>query len=227
MNPTIATLDLERRVTTLADQARELVITDQESYDRGAALLRGVVSLRIEIVDHHAEMKRTTHRAWQAAIAAEKKLLDPVAEAERIYKARLTAYEAEQRRIEAEARAQAEKEALAFAEAQREREIEEAEAAGADAAEVAAICAEPLPAVLAELPPPAFQRAAGISTANNWKGECISIAQLVQAIAAGKANINLVAANGTAINALARATRGTLTVPGIKFFNEPTVRARR
>ena len=53
------------------------------------------------------------------------------------------------------------------------------------------------------------------------------MAALVRAIAKGEANIGLVAADQSAINALARSTRGTLQVPGIRFYNEPAVRARR
>jgi hypothetical protein len=227
MNPTIATTDLERRASTLAEEARAFGVNSQESYDLAAVRLRALVSLRIEILDHHKDMKARAYQAHQAVIAAEKKLLDPVAEAERIYKHRIGAYEAEQGRLEEEARAKAEAESHAQAAAQREREIEQAEAAGADAEEVAAICAEPLPLVIPEPPPATFQKAAGISIANAWKGECLSLAQLVKAIADGKANIGLVMANGPAINALARATRGTLQVPGIRFFNQPAVRARR
>lgn len=225
MSPTHA--EFSDRVITLPDQARAIEITDQASYDRAAEAVRGVAQLRKEIVAHHEPMKQTAHAAWQAVLAQEKKLLDPVSEAERIYKFRLAAYETEQRRIEAEARAKAQREADALAAEQREREIEHAEAAGADAHEVAAICAEPLPMVVPEVPEPTFQRAAGVSTAANWKGECTSIARLVQAVAAGTANISLVEANQTAINSLARATRGTLQVPGIRFYNEPQVRVRR
>lgn len=219
--------DFRDRVSTLADQARALQVMDQESYDRAAQAVRGVAQLRKEIVAHHEPMKRAAHAAWQAVLEQERKLLDPVAEAERIFKQRLAAYDAEQRRIEAESRAQAQKKADALAAVQREHEIEAAELAGADAQEIAAICNEPLPVVMPDVSEPVFQKAAGISTAANWKGTCISLQQLVKAIAEGKANLNLVSDNPTAINQLARATRGTLQVPGIRFYNEPSVRVRR
>jgi hypothetical protein len=227
MNPMVPTTDLERRTATLADDARALEIAGRATYELAAERLRAVVGLRMEIIDHHKEMKQRSYQAWQAVIAAEKKLLDPVAEAETIYKHRIGAYESEQRRIEEEARARADAEARAKAAAEREREIELAEAAGADAEEVAAICAEPLPLVVEQPAPPTFRRAAGVSTAHNWKGECFSLAQLVRAIVKGEANLTMVAADQSAINALARATRGTLTIPGIRFYDEAKVRARR
>lgn len=227
MSPTIANTDLERRVLSLPDQARSLKVYDQETYNLATGRLRGCVSLRIEIVDHHKDMKSKAYQAHQAVCAAEKKLLDPVAEAEAILKHSIAVFETEQKRIEDERRRQAEAEERARAEAEREREIEAAEAAGADAEEVAAICAEPLPLKAPTLPEPTFQRARGISTANPWKAECTSLQLLVRAIAKGEANIGLVMVNQPALNALARSTRGTLTVPGIKFFSEANVRARR
>jgi hypothetical protein len=220
------TRDLETRALTLAGQARALAVTDQPSYELAAERLLAVADLRREIVAHHEPIKRAAHTAWQQVLAAEKRLLDPVTDAERIYKARIASYEADQRRIEAEARAKAEAEARRLAEEQREREIEQAEAEGADLAEVTAMIAAPLPAIRPQ-EQPAFQSARGITTAANWKGEVTSLEALVKAIAAGKANIGLVMANETAINQLARATRGTLEVPGIRFFSQATVRAGR
>jgi len=98
---------------------------------------------------------------------------------------------------------------------------------GADLVEVTAMLAAPLPAIRPQGQQPAFQSARGISTATNWKGEVISLDALVNAVAAGKASSSLVMANEVAITRLARATRGTLQVPGIRFFSQATVRAGR
>jgi hypothetical protein len=218
--------ELEEKTLTLAEQAKALKIVDQQSYQIAAERLIAVADLRREILAHHAPIKKSAHESWQQVIAAEKRLLDPVAEAECIYKAGIAAFEREQRRIEAEARAKAEAEARRLAEEQRERELEQAEAEGADAEEIAAMVNAPL--VVAPPPvEPAFQHAKGVTTAMNWKGEVISLEALVKAIAASKANINLVMANETAINQLARATHGTLQVPGIRFSSQPVVRAGR
>jgi hypothetical protein len=153
-----------------------------------------------------------------------KKLLDPVAEAERIYQTAIGEYEAEQRRIEAKARAKAEEEARRKAEEQLERELEQAEAEGADEEEIAAMINAPLVVVPPKIES-SFQQAKGVSVASNWKGEVVSLGKLVKAVAAGEANSNLVMANETAIHQLARATRGTLPVPGVRFYSQATVRA--
>jgi hypothetical protein len=218
--------ELETRALTLADQAKALKITDQPSYNLAVERLLGVAALRREIVAHHEPMKKAAHQAWQQVITGEKKLLDPVELAEQTYKTAIAAYEAEQRRIEAQARAKAEAEARRAAEEALERQLQEAEGQGADAEEVAAMIAAPL--VVA--PPrvePTFQQAKGVSIATNWRGEVVSLEKLVQAIAAGQASIGLVMPNQTSINALAKATRNTLAIPGIRFFSEPVVRAGR
>jgi hypothetical protein len=218
--------ELENKTLTLTQEARALAVTDQPSYKLAVERLLAVADLRREIVAHHEPIKRAAHSARQQVIAAEKRLLDPVAEAERVYKTGIAAYESEQRRLEAEARAKAEADARRLAEEQREQELQQAEAEGADLAEVAAMLAAPLPAIRPETRP-AFQSARGVSTATNWKGEVTSLETLVKAIAAGKANIGLVMPNEPAINQLARATRGTLEVPGVRFFSESVVRAGR
>jgi hypothetical protein len=218
--------DLETRAMTLAEQAKALKVIDQLSYDLAAERVLAVADLRREIAAHHEPIKRAAHAAWQGIIAAERKLLDPVVEAERIYKAAIATYEEEQRRLEAEARRLAEAEVRRQAEEQLEFVLEQAERDGADVEEIAAMINAPL--VVA--PPrvePTFQQAKGVSIAANWKGEVVSLEQLVKAIAAGQANIGLVTANETAINQLAKATRGTLAVPGIRFFSAPVVRAGR
>jgi hypothetical protein len=222
----IAVARLEQRTSTAVSQAQAVKVGDQPSYDLAAERLLAVADLRREIVAHHAPMKKAAHEAWQQVIAAEKRLLEPVAEAERIYKAGIAAYETEQRRLAAEAAARAEAEARRLAEEERERELEQAEAQGADVEEITAMIDAPL--IVA--PPriePTFQPARGVTLAANWLGEVTSLETLVKAIAAGKANASLVIPNQAAINQLARATRGTLQVPGVRFFNQSTVRAGR
>lgn len=226
MNPAVTT-ELEAKVGRYAAEAQALVITDQQTFDLAAERLVALRALEKEIVEHHAEMRERTLRAWQAVIAAEKKLAGPVLEAISIYRERIVVYEAAQRRIEAEARRQAEIEALRKAEVERERELEAAEAQGADAREIASIAAAPLPMVVPEAPPATFRQAPGVSTASNWKGEVTSMFALIQAAAAGQVSMAVLMPNQTAINQLAKASRGTLTVPGIRFYDDRTVRTRR
>jgi hypothetical protein len=221
-----AAVDLETRALTLADEAREWRITDQQTYKTAAERLLAVAALRREIIAHHEPVMRATHQAWQRAIEAERKMLDPVTEAEGIYKDKITDYTAEQRRLEAEAQAAAEAEARRLAEQIREKELEQAEAEGATGEEIASMIAEPLPVTIPK-PQRAFQPARGITTATSWYGEVTSLEALIKAVAENKASTNLLMPNQVAIGELARATRGTLEVPGIRFFKQSVVRAGR
>ena len=213
----------EQEALTLADQARSLQVVDQESYNAAGARLLAVAALRKKIVDHHKPLKEKTRAAWMAVVDAEKKLLTPVEEAEGIYKNRISSWEVRQRVIEAERRARAEAEARRLAEELRERELEEAEQQGADAVEIQAMAAAPLPMVMPSVEP-SYQRAQGISMATTWKGEVTSLAALVKAIAEGNADLHLVKADEPAINEKARRTRGTLQIPGLRFYEVSTMK---
>jgi hypothetical protein len=216
---------LERQVETLADEARALAIVDQQSLDLAGERLNGVADLRRKIQAHHAPMKKSTYDAWQVAIKTEKVLLDPVEEAEKIYKKKIGTYTQEQERLLAELRARAEAEARRIAEEEREREIEQAEAEGADLDEITAMASAPL-SVAPPVVEPSFRQAKGISTAANWKGEVTNLLALVKAVADGKLNlsVNLLQVNEKALNQLARYTRGSLVVPGVRFYDDRGVR---
>jgi hypothetical protein len=226
MSAGIALERMEQQASTIVARAKSLKIRDQQSYEMAAAHLLAIATLRREIEAHHGPVKQAAHRTWQQAIAAEKRMLGPVSQAEHILKTSISEYDAEQRRLEKEKRTKAEAEAQRKAEEQLEREIEEAEAEGADEKEIGALISSPL--VVA--PPriePTFQQAKGVSVSANWRGEVVSLEALVKAVAAGNASINLVQANEPAINQLARPTRGTLPVPGVRFYSQSTVRASK
>lgn len=218
--------ELEQQATNLPAVARALQIKDQRTFDLAAAKLRDIADLRREIVDHHAPLKQKAHEAHKAICDAEKKLLAPVAEAEQILRRAIATWDMEQRRIEEERRREAEERARREQEEALEAAAEQAEAEGASVVEVEAILTQPIasPAVHVE---PTYQKAAGVSTAKTWKARVTSIRMLAQAIADGKQPPTLLVANEAALNAMARATQGSLAVPGVEFYWEPVVRAGR
>jgi hypothetical protein len=67
----------------------------------------------------------------------------------------------------------------------------------------------------------------GTSTTKNWKGEITDIADLVRYISASNNFYNLIEANNTAINQLAKSTKGTLKIPGIRFYAEDVLRVNK
>jgi hypothetical protein len=216
----------EEQVSTLAAEARALQIVDQQTYQIAGERLKGIVKLHDRITEHHEPLRKSTHKAWQDAIAAEKKLLNPVIEAEDIYRDKINIWDREQKRLEAEARARAEAEARRLAEEQREAEIEQAESEGADLEEIAAMASAPLPSLPVTVQP-SFERMRGISTADKWIVEVYSLPLLLKAVLEGKTASEFVTPNISALKKSASSSKGTLIVPGVRFINEGTTRVSR
>lgn len=111
---------------TLPEQARAIVITDQETYNTAASLKIHYAQWRKRIIDEFAPMKEAAHKAHKAITSKEAEYLAPVTEAEGILKAALIKWQDEQARLQRIE--QARLEAIARAEAEADRQRREAEA---------------------------------------------------------------------------------------------------
>ena len=114
----------------------------------------------------------------------------------------------------------------------------EAEAAGASTDAINAILEQPdavveeMQAVLAQpviavaIPAaPTYERAAGVSVAKTYRAEVVDIRKLAAAVGAGLWPVNLIEANQPALNAMARASKGSIQIPGVRFVEDATVRS--
>lgn len=136
-----------------------------------------------------------------------------------IEEARLRKIKEDQERAWREKEEKARKEAEALAAAGKAEEaakaLKEAEKASDKAIERAQEAAEV--SVVAPTLAPTATRPAGQSFQERWSGECVDLMALVKAVAAGKASIMLIMANGPAINKQATATKNSLPIDGIKW----------
>jgi hypothetical protein len=216
----------QEMVLALPDQARAIVIRDQETYELAASRLLDIAAARRVIIEYHAPLKAKAHEAHAAICKAEKGMLAPVEEAERILKTSIGAYTAEQRRIqmarEQEARDAAERARLEVLEAS----IEAAEADGASAEEVQAIIEQPAPVPVVYVAP-IVQKVSGVSTAKTYRAELVNIKLLCAAVAKGECSEAYVTANMPALNGVARSTRGSINIPGVRVVEDTSVRAGR
>lgn len=114
----------------------------------------------------------------------------------------------------------------------------EAEAAGASTDAINAILEQPdavveeMQAVLAQpviavaIPAaPTYERAAGVSVAKTYRAEVVDVRKLAAAVGAGLWPVNLIEANQSALNAMARASKGSIQIPGVRFVEDATVRS--
>lgn len=120
--------------------------------------------------------------------------------------------EDEQRRLQAEATRQEEE--------RRRMDAIDAEERG-DTAEAAAIMEEPIEAPVV-IVAPQVAKVAGVSTRKTWGAEVHDLLELVKYVAAHPEWINLVEANGPALNKLAQSQHEALRIPGVRAVSTST-----
>lgn len=133
--------------------------------------------------------------------------------------ARLKKAKEDQEKAWREKQAQAQKEADELAAAGRAEEAAKAQAAADKASEKADERAQQAAEVYVPAPivAPTAQKPQGLHYQEKWSGECVDLMALVKAVAAGKASIMFLMANGPAINKQATATKNSLPIDGIKW----------
>ncbi len=231
---TLTTLPIDKRSLTLADQAKQIAVVDQQTYDSACDSLKTLKQLSDEIITHHADAKRKAHEAHKAVCDAEKKMLQPVQAAIAIVGASVARWEAEQRRIQQELE-QRQREALALAAAEEiEAAAVEAESQNASLDEVRAIIEQPVIVPRVNVAP-TYERSNGISTAERFTSECYDVRSLCAAISAGKQPVELILKfdevkgrrgiyTSPALNRLATALKKSFNIPGCRAVPVHSVR---
>lgn len=230
---------LETETRSWASRAAGLKVVDRESCLNASTLLRSIKTLRGQVqqwFSPHLEAAMETKRKAEAArkgLADEQARMEaPLIEAETILKRSLLAWEQDQeraraeeeRRLQEEARQRAEQVTLEAA-AALEREAAETgdEDMRQEAENILLQPIEPPVVSVAKMVP----KVQGVTYRDMWKAHPqIDIKALAAAVAAGNVPTTFLVPDMTAINAFARATKGTHPVPGIRWFNDRQVAAR-
>lgn len=218
---------LENRALSIVNEARALVIVDQDTLNAaGAFVTERIRPLLAEADAVFDPVILSAHRSHKEALNAKAKVSGPLVQAEGILKASIGGFIRQQEQIRQEEERRLRREEELRQEQIREAEIEAAEKAGADAGLVEAICEEPLPPP-APVVVPRFQKPAGISTRETWAAQVTNLKELCRAIAEGDLPEVYVAPNMTALNARARAEKGLMQIPGVRAVSDTGVSARR
>ena len=249
--------EIESRALALRDEADglrviNLRIPDQATYDKCASRLRDVVTVRADVVALFSKPKSEAFKAHRAICDEETELLQPITQAEQVFKSLIAAYESDmlqkQQALEAAARRKAvEDEAAArlrlieqekqMATQQIDVMLEEAqtydEAAAilgqagvvVDAA-VSRAREEVLIPQVVEVEP-VMRPARGISTQTTYQVEVEDMKELCRAISAGEIIDSMVTPNFSALNKYASATKGKMVIPGCKVHQGTQVSARK
>lgn len=216
--------ELETKAINWSDYARSVRVIDKVTHAKACDALTAIKDLRKAAEEHHRPVIDSAHKTHRAACAALNKIDQPLAEAETILKSGIGSFEIAQRRIQAEAERKAREEAERIIAEQREQEIEAAESEGASVEEIRVMAEAPM-VIPAPRVQPTFQPAPGVTTVTGYKARVTDLRKLCRAVAEGVVAPTLVLPNETALNALARAQKGIMQVPGVVVEETATVRA--
>lgn len=212
---------LERAGAATVTAAQALRIVDEPGYQAAGEFLRDVKTRAKQVAEYWKPAKDKAKAAHQDIVEREKAMLVPLKEAEAIVKVSMAAY---QRAVEAERRRMAE-EARKAREAETERLLCEAMAAeqGGDATGAAVNLAmaqmvEDMPSA----PVCAAPKAAGTGLRKAWKARVID----PDAVPVSANGVLIRPVDLTALNSIARLTKGTPHIPGVEFYEETTISAR-
>jgi hypothetical protein len=220
-----------KEVNPIVQEATALVVQDQEESTHAQGILQEIKRRAKVIAERMERPVRAAYEAWKAVKELENGLLKPLAEAESIIKRKVIAFEnvqsikreEEQRRAQAKADEEARKEREKLeAQAKKAEEKGKSEKAEALRAQAEVVHAAPV------FTPPAPAKVQGTAFKKVWRAEVTDLKALCGAVADGKAPLNLVSINPSAMNALARGVKNTMPVAGLRFFEDTdmAVRAR-
>jgi hypothetical protein len=226
--PAVQDAETERHAPVV-ETALAVVVDSNDALEECNGFLVGVVRAIKSVEDVFKEPKRETNGAHKSVCAAEKKVLEPLRQAEkhlrgegsrwamkvereRLAALRAQAEEQERRAVEARERAAAEEEVRLAA-------AVEADDGGLDVFEPPATTPEPEPEPEPE-PLPELVKTDGVSYRTVWSGEIYDEDALVRACLTGAAPRGLIVVDLKALKALAESTKGVTRYPGIKWVSE-------
>lgn len=231
MSAVVAIEEVEQRALTLPEKAAHIQIMDVDTFKEAAEFTLTLRAVKKEIDNTFDPIVKKAHEAHKEAVAQKKKVLEPVEQAQKIIDGKIGEFHAAQERLrraeedrlrkEAEEQARKEEEERRLEEAARLEQ--EGDSAMADAILEAPILPQPVivPKVATQAP-----KVEGLSVSKIYKGEVVNLAQLIQAVAQGRAPIGLLEVNQTALNGMARALKEAFSVPGCRVVVESSVRGR-
>ena len=212
---------LEAAGQLTVQEASALTIESNADYDNAGQLLVQIKTQEKKIKEYWKAPKAAAKAAHATICDREKEMLAPLAEAEKTIKSCMAKYQAAVEK----ARREAEEAARKLKEQETERLLNqaiEAEEAGDDqAAAINAAMAE----MVNDLPPATgieTPKSAGVGVRKTWKAR-VEDASLVPAYYNG---IEIRKIDMSALNALARMSKGLFQIPGVEFYEETSISAR-
>ena len=215
---------LTQEVTDIEFRAESFVIQTPEDYEAAGEFGKLLKQKAAEVTGFFKPMKDSSYQAHKAVCDREKAMLTPLKNAEKIVKKTMGDYLMEQERI----RREAEEAARRAAEEERERKLKEAmalEAAGdkegAEAAVEEAVVMDE--ATGYSVPAPVKPKVSGVSTSKDWEITSIDTAK----VPVNFSGMELRPVDQAAVMRLIRASKGSISIPGIAYREVAKMSFRR
>lgn len=208
------TPEIQTGIEQTEQWAKSLVVSTSEQRNEAVEIVRQAKSYRKKIVEFFADTKDKAHKTWKAIVAQEKSFTDRIDAIELSVKKTVRQYDdkVEQERRKEQARLQA----IADEQARRERErlIKEAEKLKTpELREQRLEEAEELVAPVVMVEEPEKQKKE--STVSEWKARVVKLSIVPR---------EYLVVNQQALDALAKATKGSIELPGVEFYEYKTLR---
>jgi hypothetical protein len=235
MEQTVEIEQVKTKALTFPDQAKTIVVRDQESLGLAnqffleiRALRKEIASVFDPIINKQKEAKRKADEARAEAVFQKDKAEAPLVVAEAYLNGQITDYKREQDRKRAEEEERNRQEAIKVEMERRKKEEEtrlaqavELEKSGAHQ-EADALIEENIEAqaepVQVYVPPPQTEKVElnGMSTVTTWHAEVTDLKALCLAVGQGRCPLAYVEANLPALNKQATSLQSEMKIPGVK-----------
>jgi hypothetical protein len=225
MTPSL--VDLEQQAVSVRSEMAALTITDQKTYDFAVEKRTQAANWLKNAREFFKSMKDPAYAAWKKICSNENLVCDPVEATMKQINKELVRYDQEQEQLRREEQARLEREARERAEAERIAQAEQLKAQGADEETIDEILEAPVQVTELVVAAPTYEKSKAVVHRDNWSGEVTDLKALVKYVAKNPQFIGLLQINQTALNAQARALKGTMAIPGVRPVNNRVVATGR
>lgn len=208
---------IEKESTDIVVQAKELVITNEDQYEKAVEFGKTVKKAMKEVEAEVLPNTKKAHEAHTSAKELEKKLLAPFKEAIELVKLAGSKYQAEKRRLEAIEQARVDALAKKAEEEERQRLLDEATEQESDGnKEVAEAMLEQAQDVIFTAPKIASEKSKvqGSSLRKNWKFEITDKTKIPS---------QYLIIDEKAIGAMVRSQKENCNIPGVRIYSVNSV----
>lgn len=213
--------EIEKEALESIEKARSITVRTQEQYEEAAVLLKLVKERQKKVKESFDPIVDKAHKAHKEAVAQRDKLLNPLLNAEKDYKRLMINYDNQK---EAEAKAEQDRlQKLADAEAAKQKKILDEKIARAEAsgklekAEAFQAQKETIIPIQAPVIAAQINNPSGVSYRDNWSAEVIDVNLLPS---------EYMLPNLPMLNAIAKSTKGSIKISGVKFNCEKVLSSR-